>query len=127
MSPPGNHRETGDASSCLSARRILFSSEQGLLLLVGSSQPRSKIMKVIFAASIAALAFSAAALAQEANAVTTPQEFAAMAAGSNMFEIESSKLALQKASLQPTKDFAQHMIDDHTKAGEEMRAAATAE
>lgn len=84
-------------------------------------------MKVIFAASIAVLGFSAAALAQEANAVTTPQEFAAMAAGSNMFEIESSKLALEKASLQPTKDFAQHMIDDHTKAGEEMKAAAKAE
>jgi putative membrane protein len=84
-------------------------------------------MKVIFAASIAVLAFSASALAQDANAVTTPQEFVDMAAVSNMFEITSSKVALEKASEQPTKDFAQHMIADHSKAGEELKAAADAE
>lgn len=59
--------------------------------------------------------------------VTDPQQFAQMATVSNMFEIESSKLALQKATRQDAKDFAQRMIDDHTKAGEEMKAAADAQ
>lgn len=56
--------------------------------------------------------------------VTDPQEFASMATASNMFEIESSRLALEKAASPDAKAFAQHMIDDHTKAGEEMKAAA---
>lgn len=84
-------------------------------------------MKVFFAASIAAAAFSASALAQDANAVTTPQEFVNMATVTNMFEIASSKVALDKASGQPTKDFAQHMINDHSKAADELKVAADAE
>jgi len=55
--------------------------------------------------------------------ITDPQQFTDMAAVSNMFEIESSKLALEKATGQPVKDFAQHMIDDHTKAAEAMKQA----
>lgn len=43
--------------------------------------------------------------------------------GANMFEIESSKLALDKASADDVKTFAQQMIDDHTKAGEAFKAA----
>ena len=84
-------------------------------------------MKLFVAASIAALFVSGLAFAQDPASVTKPQQFVDMAASSNMFEIESSKLALDKASLQPTKDFAQHMIDDHSKAGEELKAAADAE
>jgi putative membrane protein len=56
--------------------------------------------------------------------VTNPQQFADMASSSNMFEIESSRIALEKASSEEVKTFAQHMIDDHTKAGEDMKAAA---
>lgn len=39
---------------------------------------------------------------------------------SNMFEIESSKLALQKSKSDEVKKFAQMMVDDHTKAGEKL-------
>ena len=56
--------------------------------------------------------------------VTDPQQFADMASSSNMFEIESSRLALEKAASEEVKSFAQHMIDDHGKAGDEMMAAA---
>ena len=54
-------------------------------------------------------------------------EFIKMGAVSNMFEIETSKLALQKSSDAEVKKFAQQMIDDHTKAGKEMKAALTKE
>ena len=41
-------------------------------------------------------------------------------ASANMFEIESSKLALEKSSSPDLKGFAQQMVDDHTKAGEKL-------
>jgi len=59
-----------------------------------------------------------------AQSVTDPAVFADLAASSNMFEIESSTLALDKATGDDVKAFAQHMIDDHTAAGEKMKAAA---
>jgi putative membrane protein len=42
--------------------------------------------------------------------------------GASAFEIESSKLAVQKAMSADVKTFAQKMIDDHTKAGEKLTA-----
>lgn len=57
-------------------------------------------------------------------AVTAPQEFAEMAGSSNMFEIESSRLALEMSQTPEVQEFAQQMIDDHTMAGENMMAAA---
>lgn len=50
--------------------------------------------------------------------------FVQMAASSNAFEIRSSELAQEKATTDVLKDFGRHMITDHTKAGEDMRAAA---
>lgn len=58
--------------------------------------------------------------AATAPAVTAPQRFADMAGSSNMFEIESSKLALETSQTQEVQEFAQQMIDDHTMAGEKM-------
>lgn len=46
--------------------------------------------------------------------------FAAQAESSNMFEIESSKLALKQAKSSQVKNFAEQMIKDHTKAGKRM-------
>jgi putative membrane protein len=62
-----------------------------------------------------------------AQEVTKPAEFAKMAAASNMFEIQSSKLALTRSTDEATKTFAEHMIADHTKAGQEMMPAAKAD
>lgn len=47
------------------------------------------------------------------------QDFVQEAATSDMFEIESSKLALERAD-GPTKAFAQQMMTDHTKTTEEL-------
>jgi putative membrane protein len=63
----------------------------------------------------------------EAGTVTDPQEFANTATIANLFEIQSSQLALKNASRDDVKAFAQSMIDDHTKAGEDMKTAAGAQ
>lgn len=59
-----------------------------------------------------------------AQSVTDPTAFVALAASSNMFEIESSELALDTSTNEDVKAFARHMVDDHTAAGEKMKAAA---
>jgi putative membrane protein len=59
--------------------------------------------------------------------VTQPQDFADKAASANMFEIESSKLALQAVEDADVKAFAQKMIEDHSAAGEKIKQAATDE
>ena len=48
------------------------------------------------------------------------QDFVTEAAQSDMFEIQSSKLALSRANV-PTKNFAQKMIDDHSKTTTELK------
>ena len=48
------------------------------------------------------------------------------AAHAGQMEIEGSRLALTKASSQQVKDFAQKIIDDHTKAGQELATLAAA-
>jgi putative membrane protein len=49
--------------------------------------------------------------------------FVKKAAAANEFGIRSSELAQQKASAEDVKAFATQMIEDHTKAGEELKAA----
>jgi putative membrane protein len=49
--------------------------------------------------------------------------FAKKVAASNAFEIESSKLANERAERGEVKSFAKQMIDDHSKAGEDLKAA----
>jgi putative membrane protein len=51
----------------------------------------------------------------------SPQTFVQQAAAANQFEIESSQLALQKTQNDKLRQFAQRMIDDHTKIGDQMK------
>ena len=48
-------------------------------------------------------------------------------ASANFFEIESSKVALEKSSSEDVKAFAQQMIDDHTNAGEKLASVLNGE
>ncbi|WP_127752836.1 DUF4142 domain-containing protein [Devosia sp. 1566] len=57
--------------------------------------------------------------------VETPQ-FIEQAGFSGTFEIESSKLALEKAERDDVKEFAQHMIDEHTANSEALTDAVAA-
>ncbi len=77
-----------------------------------------------FIVSLAALAFSfaaATAFAQDAKKATDAKTFVTKAAQSNQFEIESSKIALEKATNAQLQQFAKQMIDDHTAVGKKMK------
>lgn len=52
------------------------------------------------------------------------QEFVDKAASGGMFEVESSKLAQDKAKRADVKQFAKKMIDDHGKANKELEQTA---
>ncbi len=56
---------------------------------------------------------------------TNGQQYATMAAASDMYEIESSRLALEKAQSQDIKAFAQMLIADHQKSTNDLKSAAT--
>ena len=73
---------------------------------------------------LAALLCAAPVLAQ-----TAPDraDFVAKAGAGNLFEIESSKLAVATLPKGPEVEFARQMIADHTKAGDNMKEAAQAE
>lgn len=74
--------------------------------------------------SLAETASTAAMTEEIAKATTDPQAFVRMAASSNVLELESSTLALQRSQNADILAFAQKMIDDHTVAGEKMHTAA---
>jgi putative membrane protein len=90
-------------------------------------------MKNTLLASVALLAITAAApsfaqsisektgVNQALGIASKTQDFVTIAAQSDMLEIQSSKLALQKSDSDKTKTFAQHMIDDHTATSTELK------
>jgi putative membrane protein len=58
------------------------------------------------------------------GAMMSGEEFATQAAAGDMFEIESSQLALQKSQNADLKAFAQMIVADHTKATANLKSAA---
>ncbi|HEV7255708.1 MAG TPA: DUF4142 domain-containing protein [Mesorhizobium sp.] len=76
--------------------------------------------------AMAMLAFaSPAALAQDA--AMSAQDYVAMAASSDMFEIQSSQIALEKGQSDAVKQFAQEMVADHDQTSAQLAAAARQE
>jgi putative membrane protein len=73
------------------------------------------------------LALAALVMIVPAAADTPKQttDFVSKVAVSNQFEIDTSQLALKYAKGSDVKTFAQQMIDDHTKADQELKAALT--
>jgi putative membrane protein len=57
---------------------------------------------------------------------TDPAGYVAMAGSSDLYEIESSRLALQRGSSPAVKQFAQMMIDHHTMTTQQVTQAARA-
>jgi putative membrane protein len=62
--------------------------------------------------------------AGHAMAPKTAAQYVMMAGASDMFEIQSSQVALQKAKRPEVRQFAQMMIDHHTKTSADLKAAA---
>lgn len=82
-------------------------------------------MKIVIAAGMAVLSLVAIpADAKEILGMGTPnaQQFRAKATSSDAFEITSSKIALSHATNADVKEFAQMMIDDHTKSTNKLVA-----
>lgn len=78
-----------------------------------------KKIQLLAAASV--LAFALPALAQPMSA----EDFAAMAASSDLFEIQSSELAKEKGEADAVKEFARMMIEDHNNASPELQTAVS--
>lgn len=91
-------------------------------------------MKALFAALLAASALSVAgcmtpmddrsAVAEDPMSPLMAPGYIQMAASSDMFEIESSGLALQASRNPAVRSFAQMMINDHSRTSSEMMDAA---
>lgn len=54
----------------------------------------------------------------------TSQEFVQRAAASDMFEIQTGNMALQKSTMQEVRDFAEEIVADHTASSQELMALA---
>jgi putative membrane protein len=67
----------------------------------------------------------AAEMAADATPTDAPT-YVAMAGSSDLYEIESSRLALQRAPTAAVKQFAQMMIDHHTMTTQQVTQAARA-
>jgi putative membrane protein len=87
-----------------------------------------KLSRLLKTSSLIALALVVSTAAQAAPSNTTQaspsrttRDFINNAVVANKFEIDSSQLALQKSQSNDVKDFAQRMIDDHTKAGQQIQ------
>lgn len=89
----------------------------------------SKSTSVYLACLSGALAFCAtASLAQQGgdqnNLSAGDKKFLTMASEGNAAEISLGNLALQKSSNPDVKEFAQRMVDDHTKLQEQAKPVA---
>lgn len=56
--------------------------------------------------------------------VRSDRNFMEQAAQNGLAEVEAGKLAQTKSSNDKVKSFAQHMVDDHTKTNDELKALA---
>ena len=92
--------------------------------------------RTIFLAAAASMALAACAANDTAmggaagmSADMTPEErtaYVQMAASSDMYEIQSSQIALTKAQNPAIRSFAQMMVTDHTNTTQQLMAAAQA-
>jgi putative membrane protein len=72
------------------------------------------------------LLLSGTVLAQAQNLAPVDQTFLEQAAQNGHAEVSAGRLALTKARNPQVRDFAQRMVDDHTRVVEELRTLAAA-
>ncbi len=75
------------------------------------------------------LLFSGAAMAQDskmsAMKSSADSAFVMKAASGGMLEVELGKVAQEKGSSQAVKDFGKKMVDDHSKANDQLKQVAS--
>ena len=79
-------------------------------------------MRMLVAMAAVTLVAGTAAFAQQ-KAPAEAVAFAKKVASANTFEIQSSELAKDRSQSSDVKSFAEQMIKDHTKAGNDFRSA----
>jgi len=72
----------------------------------------------------AVAAMSSMSFAAAADLSKMDQTFIMKASGADIYEVEISKIAAEKASDPAVKEFAQMMVADHTKANDELKQFA---
>ena len=70
------------------------------------------------------LAFALMSVAAAAPATGTDADFATKAGQANLAEVAAGRLAVSQGGRDDVKTFGQRMIDDHSKANDELAAAA---
>ena len=84
-------------------------------------------LKQLSLLAVAAFALCAARLLQADERTDTidAQDFVEEASAKGVAEIEVAKLALEKATSDEVKGFAQTMMDDHSRSNQQLRELAT--
>lgn len=80
----------------------------------------SRILFVTLATSLATMLATPANANNPSPLTDESQKFVTEAAQSTMFEIRSSEVALERSQNKDVRDFAQKMINDHSKAKADM-------
>jgi len=88
-------------------------------------RPLARIVTAGAAVAVLGLALPLAAQAAGDMKTPTAQEYVDKAAIGDMFEIQSSQLALQKSQDDDVRDFAQMMVEDHNKSTSMIKNAVT--
>ena len=84
-----------------------------------------KILQLFGTSLAAGVLLAAGAFAQQVGSADTT--FAQKAAQGGMAEVKLGQLAVQNGSSDQVKQFGQRMVDDHSKAGDELKALAAQE
>jgi len=82
--------------------------------------------KTLYAIPLALAVFSLAAAQKDnrSGAGSDDQQFVQKASAAGLAEVNFGKLATKQASSADVRKFAQHMVDDHTKANEDLLKVA---
>jgi putative membrane protein len=70
-------------------------------------------------------AAAAAAALSAASVAVADRDFVSRAVSNGMLEIEASQLALERSKSNEVRAFAQRMVDEHKKAHDQLKAAAS--
>src|SRR4051794_29751090 len=88
-------------------------------------QRGGRIMRTMIGAALAALSLMTVAPTpgqEPARAGEQDRRFVTEATGSGLAEVNLGRMAMKSAGRQEVKDFAEHMVADHTKANDELLA-----